>query len=162
MVGEQRSPKIQILLVEDNPDDAFLALEAIDSGTRNSHVSVVQDGVAALAFLRQEENYSDAPHPHLVLLDINLPKKKGLDVLREMKNDRFLRNIPVIMMTSSTDPKDILEALNHQAYRYIPKPIAVDVLLSIIRSIILEQQSLEQGGAAEELESWARECARFG
>lgn len=163
MAVETRKHQVEILLVEDNPDDAFLALEAIQEGPGHCHVTHVMDGVEALAFLRQEGKYDDAPQPHLVLLDLNLPKIKGLEVLREMKACGGLRSIPVIMMTSSSDPKDIVDALNSHAHKYVMKPISVSVLLPLVQDIVRQcQPSPTSPDDLAVLDSWIREFESFG
>lgn len=164
MTVESCKNTVEILLVEDNPDDAFLALDAIREGPSNCHVTHVEDGVEAMAFLRGEGLYDSVSPPHLVLLDIYLPKKKGLEVLREIKEDRVLRDIPVIMMTSSSDPRDITEALNRHAHKYIPKPVSVSVLLPIVQEIVRECQLSEASPRYDlaALEGWLREFEHFG
>jgi two-component system, chemotaxis family, response regulator Rcp1 len=164
MTIESCKRMVEILLVEDNPDDAFLALDALQEGPGNCHVTHVQDGVEAMAFLRGQGAYDAALPPHLVLLDIYLPKKKGLEVLQEMKEDRILRDIPVIMMTSSSDPRDIAEALNRHAYKYISKPISVSVLLQHVQEIVRESKILPNSSRDELaiLDSWIREFEHFG
>ena len=126
---------IEILLVEDNPGDARLAREALrDSKIRNS-LSHVKDGVEALAFLRRQGEYAASPHPDLILLDLNLPRKDGREVLSEIKADPNLRRIPVVVLTISTDEEDVLKSYNLHANCYVTKPLDLSQFLKVIRSI---------------------------
>ena len=162
MATETRSYPVEILLVEDNPDDAFLATEALREGPSDCRVTHVEDGVEALDFLCGRGKHAAAARPHLVLLDINLPKMKGLEVLREMKADRILRGIPVIMMTSSSDPRDILEALNGRAHKYLAKPVSVAALLPLVQEIVREYRpTASPDDGLELLDGWIREFERY-
>ena|SRR5262245_41268373 len=128
---------MQILLVEDNPADAFLTQEALSQEKiPDSDLSVVIDGQEALSFLRQEGKYAGVRRPDLILLDLNLPKKDGRAVLAEIKEDPVLKHIPVVVFTSSTAPRDILQAYAHYANCYIIKPIDVDNFFRVIRSLV--------------------------
>jgi CheY-like chemotaxis protein len=113
---------VEILLIDDDPDDVELAREALDDIEVSHHISVVENGVEALAYLRAEGDFQRAIQPDLILLDLKMPKKNGLEVLTEIKADKELRRIPVIVLTSSDAPDDILEAYDLQASCYITKP----------------------------------------
>jgi CheY-like chemotaxis protein len=126
---------IQILLVEDNPGDVRLTREVLKDGRINNTLNVVEDGVEALAYLRREGAYADAMQQDLVLLDLNLPKKDGREVLAEMKADPALRRIPVIVLTSSSAELDIVAAYNLHANCYITKPVDLDQFTKVVRSI---------------------------
>lgn len=133
-----RSPSakpIEILLVEDNPGDVRLTVEAFKEGKVRNNLSVVEDGAAALAFLRRQGKYADAPRPDLVLLDLNLPGKDGREVLAEIKADPGLRRIPVIVLTTSQAEQDVLKAYNLNANCYISKPIDLTEFFAVVRSI---------------------------
>jgi two-component system, chemotaxis family, response regulator Rcp1 len=124
-----------ILLVEDNPGDARLAQEALKEGRMSSRLKVVVDGVEAMSFLRREGSYSAAPRPHLVLLDLNLPRKDGRQVLAEMKADPDLRRIPVVVLTTSQAEQDITRSYDLHANCYITKPVDLDRFIAVVRSI---------------------------
>jgi two-component system, chemotaxis family, response regulator Rcp1 len=126
---------IEILLVEDNPGDVELTREALHDGKIHMNLSVVNDGVEALAFLRREGTYAGSPRPDLILLDLNLPKKDGRAVLAEIKEDRVLRNIPVVILTSSQAEQDIVRAYDLHANCYVTKPVDLDQFITIVRSI---------------------------
>ena len=125
---------LEILLVEDNPDDALLTVEALKEGKVHNVVHVAEDGVEALAYLRQEGD-SPKPRPDLVLLDLNLPKKSGWEVLAEIKENPSLRRIPVVIMTSSDDQRDVNNAYDMYANCYITKPLDVDEFIGAVRKI---------------------------
>ena len=124
-----------ILLVEDNPGDADLVKEVIEEHKLCNELHVVGDGVEAMAFLRREGDYADAPRPDLVLLDLNLPRKDGREVLREIKGDENLRRIPVVVLTTSKQEEDILRAYNLNANCYITKPVDLDQFMHVVKSI---------------------------
>jgi len=126
---------IQILLVEDNPGDVRLTREVLKEGRISNTLNVVEDGVEALAFLRREGAYADAKQQDLVLLDLNVPKKDGREVLAEMKADPALRRIPVIVLTSSSAELDIHGAYDLHANCYITKPVDLDQFTKVVRSI---------------------------
>ena len=127
---------IEILLVEDNPGDARLAVEAFKNGATKSPNSLhlVTDGVEAMKFLRREGEYAGAPRPNIVLLDLNLPRKDGREVLEEIKSDPHLKTIPVIIMTTSRAEQDIIESYELQANAYITKPINFDDFMDVAES----------------------------
>lgn len=126
---------VEVLLVEDNPGDVRLTREALRDGKVSNNLSVVQDGVEAMRFLRREGPYADAPRPDVVLLDLNLPKKDGRQVLQEIKGDEALRTIPVVILTSSEAERDISGAYALQANCYITKPVDLDQFITVVRSI---------------------------
>jgi chemotaxis family two-component system response regulator Rcp1 len=126
---------IEILLVEDNPGDARLAMESLKDAKVNNNLYWVQDGVQAMVFLRRQGEYSEAPRPDVVLLDLNLPKKDGREVLAEIKTDENLRRIPVVILTVSSDERDVLETYNLHANCYITKPIDLDQFIEVVKSI---------------------------
>jgi CheY-like chemotaxis protein len=126
---------VEILLVEDNPGDARLTQEALKEGKVNNALHIVQDGVEAMAFLRGEGRYANAARPDLILLDLNLPRKGGREVLEELKADPALRVIPVVVLTTSSSDEDILKSYHLQANCYITKPVGFNEFMDIIRSI---------------------------
>ena len=126
---------IEILLVEDNPGDVELTREALRDGKIHTNLSVVNDGVEALAFLRREGAHAGAPRPDLILLDLNLPKKDGRAVLGDIKQDPALRHIPVVVLTSSQAEQDIVRAYDLHANCYVTKPVDLDQFITIVRSI---------------------------
>jgi CheY-like chemotaxis protein len=135
MSYSSRTEPIEILLVEDSPDDADLTIDALRDGRVRNRVTVVEDGVEAMAYLRRQGSYADAPRPDLILLDLNLPRKSGLEVLAEVKADPHLRRIPVVVMTCSDDEKDILTAYDRHVNCYITKPVDLDQFLQVVKSI---------------------------
>lgn len=126
---------IEILLVEDNPGDARLALEALKEAKVRNNLHVVEDGLEATAFLYRQGKYRDARRPDLILLDLNLPGKDGREVLSEIKNDEDLKRIPVVILTVSKDDEDILRAYDLHANCYITKPIDLDQFLKVVKAI---------------------------
>jgi CheY-like chemotaxis protein len=127
--------EIEILLVEDNPGDVRLTIEALRDGKVHNHLSVVGDGVEAMEFLRREGKFGGAPRPDLILLDLNLPRKDGREVLAEIKGDARLRCIPVVVLTTSQAEEDILKAYDHNANCYITKPVDFGQFVSVIKAI---------------------------
>jgi CheY-like chemotaxis protein len=126
---------IEVLLVEDNPGDAQLTRIALELGKISINLNVVEDGVEAMAFLRKQEQYVGVPHPDIILLDLNLPKKDGREVLAEVKADSNLKRIPVVVLTTSQSEEDILRAYNLAANCYITKPVDFDQFVKIVQSI---------------------------
>ncbi len=126
---------IEILLVEDNPGDVDLTSEALENGKLRNTLHVVNDGEAAMAFLRREGKYTAAPRPGLVLLDLNLPRKNGREVLAEMKSDNNLKRIPVVILTTSSSEQDIFKSYNLHANCYITKPIEVTHFIKVVQAI---------------------------
>ncbi len=127
--------RFEILLVEDNPGDVMLTEEALREGTLRYRLSVAEDGEQALRFLRREGTYKSAPQPDLILMDLNLPKKDGREVLAEVKSDPDLRHIPIIVLTMSEAAQDIARAYKLHANCYLTKPIQMDDFLKVIRSV---------------------------
>jgi chemotaxis family two-component system response regulator Rcp1 len=126
---------VEILLVEDNPGDVRLTREAFKEGKLRNHLSVVGDGIEALAFLRREGPYAIAPRPDLILLDLNLPKKDGRDVLAEIKAEEALKRIPVVVLTTSNAEKDILRTHDLPASCYITKPVDFAEFITVVKLI---------------------------
>jgi len=133
--NQSRGEPIEILLVEDSRDDADLTIDALRDGRVRNHITHLEDGVDALAFLRREGRYHDAPRPDLILLDLGLPRKNGKEVLAEIKQSPDLRRIPVVIMTSSDDEKDILAAYNLFVNCYVTKPVDLDQFIGVVKSI---------------------------
>ena len=125
----------EILLVEDNPADALLTQEAFKNSKLTKQVHVVEDGEQALAFLRKDKGYEDAVTPDLILLDLNLPKIDGREVLLEINSSSTLRQIPVVVLTSSTLEKDIMDAYGKGANSYIVKPIELEKFVKKVEAI---------------------------
>jgi CheY-like chemotaxis protein len=133
---ERKSAKpVEILLVEDNPGDVRLTVEALQEAKVLNNLNVAGDGMEAMAFLRREGPHADAPRPELILLDLNLPKKDGREVLSEIKEDPDLRRIPVVVLTTSKAESDIIKTYNLHANCYITKPVELDQFLEIVKSI---------------------------
>ena len=126
---------IEILLVEDNPGDVRLTREALKSGKVWSNLHVVEDGEAVLTFLQRQGSYTYAPRPDLILLDLNLPKRDGREVLSIIKADENLKRIPVVVLTTSQAEEDILKAYNLNANCYITKPVDFDQFLKVVRVV---------------------------
>jgi chemotaxis family two-component system response regulator Rcp1 len=126
---------IEILLVEDNPGDVRLTVEALKEAKVRNELYVVGDGVAALAFLHREGEHADAPRPDLILLDLNLPKMDGREVLAEIKKDPNLKRIPVVVLTVSQAEEDILRTYDLHANCYITKPVGLDQFLEVVKAI---------------------------
>ncbi|WP_033365166.1 response regulator [Mastigocladopsis repens] len=126
---------IEVLLVEDNPGDVQLTRIAFEDSKISVNLNVVVDGVEAMAFLRKQENYADMHTPDIILLDFNLPKKDGREVLAEIKADETLRRIPVVVLTTSGAEEDVLRAYNLCANCYITKPVDFDQFVKIVHSI---------------------------
>jgi two-component system, chemotaxis family, response regulator Rcp1 len=127
--------KYHILLVEDNSGDQRLTLEALKNGSSSVVLSIVQDGVEAMAYLRQEGRYADAVRPTLIILDLNLPRKDGREVLAEIKRDSDLRRIPVVVLTTSKAEEDINKSYEYYANCYITKPVDLDRFFSVVNAI---------------------------
>jgi len=135
MSSQSSAQPIEILLVEDNPGDVRLTQEAFKEGKVSNNLNVATDGVEALAFLRQEGEYADIPRPDVILLDLNLPKKDGREVLAEIKDDPDLRRIPVVVLTTSQAEQDILKSYNLHANCYITKPVDLERFITVVKSI---------------------------
>ncbi|USZ70833.1 response regulator [Natronosalvus halobius] len=130
-----RNEHTDVLLIEDNPGDIRLIEEAFETHSEGVTLSVVHDGIAALDFLFQRGDYGDSPTPGLVLLDLNLPRKNGDEILEEMKNEPTLRRIPVVVLTSSQAREDVLRTYDKCANAFLTKPIDPDEFLEIIESV---------------------------
>jgi CheY-like chemotaxis protein len=126
---------IEVLLVEDNPGDAQLTRIALSDGKMCINLSLTEDGVDALAFLRKQGKYADAPRPDLILLDLNLPRKDGREVLADVKADPGLKRIPVVVLTTSQSDTDILQAYELAANCFITKPVDFDQFVKIVQTI---------------------------
>ena len=126
---------IEVLLVEDDPGDVVLIREAFEHNEVYNALHVVSDGVQALEFLRREGDHADAPRPDLVLLDLNLPRKDGRQVLAEVKDDTDLRTIPVVVLTTSEAEEDILRSYDLHANAYVTKPVDFDRFIEVVRQI---------------------------
>ena len=126
---------LDILLVEDNPGDARLTQEALKDGKVYNNLTVVPDGVEAMAFLKHEGRYANAPQPDLILLDLNLPKKDGREVLQEIKADEQLCRIPVVVLTSSSAEQDVLRSYGLHANCYVTKPVDLDQFIGAVKAI---------------------------
>lgn len=126
---------IEILLVEDSPSDTELTVEALANGKICNHLCMVEDGVEAMEYLRRQGKYADAPRPDLVLLDLNLPRKDGREVLAELKADVSLKTIPVVVLTTSAAERDVLEAYALHANCYITKPVDFHQFLEVVKVI---------------------------
>ncbi len=126
---------LEILLVEDNEGDIRLTIEAFKEAKIRNQIKVVRDGEEALDYLRKQGKYADAPSPDIILLDINLPKIDGKEVLSTMKNDPLLKTIPVIMLTTSSAESDVQESYENHANCYVIKPVDLNKFMEVIRSI---------------------------
>jgi CheY-like chemotaxis protein len=126
---------IDVLLVEDDPGDALMTQEAFEHHKIRNTLHVVKDGVEALEFLRREGTYANAPRPGLILLDLNLPRKDGREVLSEIKADAELRSIPVVVLTTSEAEEDILRSYSLYANAYVTKPVDFDRFIEVVRQI---------------------------
>jgi two-component system, chemotaxis family, response regulator Rcp1 len=131
----QGSRPIEILLVEDNPGDVRIAIEALKDCRVPCNLSVAEDGVDAIRFLRGQDGYAGSPCPDLILLDLNLPRKDGHQVLAEIKTDDNLRKIPVIVLTTSENERDVFRAYDLNANCYVTKPSGLDQLVEVMQSI---------------------------
>jgi len=135
MPNSTRGEPIEILLVEDDPGDAKRTIDALKDGRLRNRITHVKDGLEAMAYLWREGEYANAPRPDLILLDLNMPRMNGQEVLAEVKEDPDLRRIPVVMMTSSEQEKDIMTAYNLHVNSYVVKPVDVDQFIGAVRSI---------------------------
>ena len=132
---EAAAPPVEILLVEDNPGDVRLTREALREGKVYNNLHWAKDGVEALEFLRQEGKYAAAPRPDIILLDLNLPKKDGREVLESIKNDDRFKQIPVVILTTSEAEEDVLRSYALHANCYITKPVDLDKFIVVVQSI---------------------------
>ncbi|MDR7279549.1 response regulator [Catenuloplanes atrovinosus] len=132
--ADGKSP-IEVLLVEDDPGDVLMTQEAFDEHKLRNRLTVVSDGAEALAYLRQEGKYENAVLPDLILLDLNLPRRDGREVLEEIKADDKLRRIPVVILTTSQADEDILRSYQLHANAYVTKPVDFDRFIAVVRQI---------------------------
>jgi CheY-like chemotaxis protein len=135
MKAETRTRPVELLLVEDNPGDVRLTIEALKEGKVINNLTVVKDGQEAIADLRRQGKYANAARPDLVLLDLNLPRKGGLEVLAEIKEDPDLKSIPVVVLTTSQAAQDVRRAYELHANCYIVKPVDLDQFMSVVQAI---------------------------
>jgi CheY-like chemotaxis protein len=135
MINQMNGRPMEILLVEDNPGDVRFTSEVLKEAQVRNNLSVAKDGVEAIAFLRREGQFLDAPRPDLILLDLNLPKKNGLEMLNEIKSADDLKAIPVVILTTSEAEPDINKSFDLSANCYITKPIDVERLTMVMNSI---------------------------
>jgi chemotaxis family two-component system response regulator Rcp1 len=134
MIREEEMP-IEVLLVEDSPGDVRLTKEAFRDANKRIHLHVASDGIEAMTFLRQEGIHNNAPRPDFILLDLNLPKMDGREVLSHIKNDDGLKNIPTIILTTSSAEEDIVKSYQLQANCYLSKPVELNEFEAVVRSI---------------------------
>jgi two-component system, chemotaxis family, response regulator Rcp1 len=130
-----RARPIEILLVEDNPGDVRLTIEALRDGKVHNRMNVARDGVEALAYLRRENSFADSVMPDVILLDLNLPKKNGREVLAEIKADPRLKRIPVVVLTTSKADEDVLASYDLHANCYVNKPVDLEQFMAVVQSI---------------------------
>lgn len=126
---------IEILMVEDNPGDIRLTKEALRANKVRNNMSTALDGEDALAFLRKQGKYKSAPKPDLIILDLNLPRKNGMEVLKELKEDPVLKRIPVVILTTSRAEEDIIKSYDLHANCYVTKPVDLDQFMKVVRSV---------------------------
>ena len=126
---------IDVLLVEDDPGDVLLIREAFEDNKVRNRLHVVSDGVEAIDFLRKQGDSTDAPTPDLVLLDLNLPRKDGREVLEEIKSDEALKRIPVVVLTTSKAEEDVLRTYNLHANCYVTKPVDLEKFMVVVKTI---------------------------
>ena len=126
---------VEILLVEDSPTDAGLTRQALKAAELFHNLRIAEDGEEAMAYLRQEGRYADAPRPDLILLDLNLPRKNGREVLAEIRSDPLLKGLVVVVLTTSKDEQDVVTAYHLNTNAYITKPVNLDDFLSVVKSI---------------------------
>ena len=135
MKSKPNAEPIEILLVEDNPGDARLAVEGLKDSKVNNSLHHVEDGVEAMRFLHREGRYAHAPRPDLILLDLNLPRKDGREVLADIKADRALKLIPVVVLTTSAAERDLVRTYDLNANAYIVKPLDLDQFIEVVHAI---------------------------
>lgn len=126
---------VEVLLVEDDPGDVLMTREAFEDHKLRNNLNVVNDGVEALAYLRGEGEYAGSPRPDLILLDLNLPRRDGRQVLKEVKADENLRRIPIVVLTTSEAEEDVLRSYDLHANAYITKPVDFEQFVSVVRHI---------------------------
>ena len=133
--GRPTAKPLGVLLVEDDPGDVLIAREALRAGGLETQLDVVSDGVEALAYLRREDGYASATRPDLILLDLNLPRMSGHEVLAEVKADESLRRIPVVVLSTSASSADVIRCYDLHANVYVPKPVDFDDFTEVVRQI---------------------------
>lgn len=126
---------INVLLVEDDPGDVLITREALSAAKVLHNLAVVDDGEAAISYLRQEDEYRDVPRPDLILLDLNLPRLDGREVLARIKADEELKRIPVVVLTTSNAEKDVLRSYDLHANAYVTKPVDLEAFMAVVRQI---------------------------
>jgi len=126
---------VEILLIEDNPGDVRLTIEALKESKIINHLEIVEDGIEALSFLKKEGIYKDKSRPDLIILDLNLPKKDGREVLAEIKSDNLLKQIPIVILTTSEAEEDIVKSYELHANCYITKPVNMDQFIKVVKSV---------------------------
>jgi CheY-like chemotaxis protein len=131
----ERNGPIEILLVEDNPGDVRLTKEALKEGKVYSNLHTVKDGVEAMEYLRKQGKYAAVPRPDIILLDLNLPRKDGREVLEEIKSDSSLKRIPVVVLTTSKAEEDVLRTYNLHANCYVTKPVDLEKFMVVVKTI---------------------------
>ena len=131
----QQRKTIDVLLVEDDPGDVLMTREAFEDHKVTNRLSVVPDGVSAMEFLRKEGEYADAPTPDLILLDLNLPRMDGREVLAALKEDAALRSIPVVVLTTSEAEEDVVRSYSLHANAYVTKPVDFDRFINVVRQV---------------------------
>jgi two-component system, chemotaxis family, response regulator Rcp1 len=134
-VTDQPRGPLGVLLVEDDPGDVLIAEEALKASRLTSKLTVVPDGIEAIKYLRRENEYADAPRPDLILLDLNLPRKSGHEVLAEVKADPALRKIPVVVLTTSGAAEDVVRSYDLHANVFVTKPVDFDHFTGVIKQI---------------------------
>jgi CheY-like chemotaxis protein len=135
MTTSEPPASIEVLLVEDDPGDVLLIREAFADNKVTNRLHVVSDGVEAMEFMRRKGQYADAPRPDLVLLDLNLPRKDGREVLADVKSDQDLRTIPVVVLTTSQAEEDVLRSYDLHANAYVTKPVDFDRFIGVVRQV---------------------------
>jgi CheY-like chemotaxis protein len=134
-VTDQPRPPLEVLLVEDDPGDVLIAQEALRASELDSRLTVVPDGVEAIAYLRRQNGYADADRPDLILLDLNLPRKSGHEVLAEVKADPQLRQIPIVVLTTSGATEDVVRSYDLHANVFVTKPVDFDHFTAVVKQI---------------------------
>ncbi|TQS42461.1 response regulator [Cryptosporangium phraense] len=129
------TPPLEVLVVDDDAGDVLMIEEALEANEIDSRLHVVSDGVEAIAFLRRQEPHTDAPRPQLILLDLNMPRMDGREVLAEVKGDEELRSIPVVVLTTSALDEDVLRSYQLRANAFVTKPVDLDQFTAIVQQI---------------------------
>jgi CheY-like chemotaxis protein len=135
MIAKAMPKLIEVLLIEDSPTDILMTQEALEQGRLLNQLHVVEDGAAALAFLRRQGQYARSPRPDLILLDLNLPKKSGQEVLAELKADEELKSIPVVILTTSKAEEDVVKSYGLHANCYITKPVGFASFVEVVHAV---------------------------